>query len=336
MAERFAVDTEARADLGVTVYRLEDRESGLQATVVPAWGSTLLSLQAPIRGRPLEFMLMAPPEEIRRAPSSYGTPVLFPFPNRIRHARFTFAGRTYHLPVNHSHGHHIHGLVRDLPWRVTATATQGSASLTTEIAHTDHPVFAECYPFPFTLALIFSLRGPRLEITADVHNYGEHGMPMGFGLHPYFALPIVPEGRRQDCLIQIPAGHQWRLDDELLPTGEVIPVPPERDFRQLRPLDEVYLDDVYTRLERLEDGSSLCRLVDPQASAQVAVRADSQFREWVVYAPPHRPTLCFEPYTCPTDAPNLQERGLDAGLIVVPPGGHWTGTVWFEVGPATL
>ncbi len=84
MAERFAVTAEDRPDLGVTVYRLEDRESGLQATVVPAWGSTLLSLRAPVQGRPLEFLLTVPPEEIRRAPSSYGTPVLFPFPNRIR------------------------------------------------------------------------------------------------------------------------------------------------------------------------------------------------------------------------------------------------------------
>jgi aldose 1-epimerase len=38
-----------------------------------------------------------------------------------------------------------------------------------------------------------------------------------------------------------------------------------------------------------------------------------------------------EPYTCITDAINLQQRGVEAGLLVLPPGGRWTGVVELRV-----
>ena len=43
--------------------------------------------------------------------------------------------------------------------------------------------------------------------------------------------------------------------------------------------------------------------------------------------PPHRQAVCLEPYTCPTDAINLQQRGVDAGLLVLQPGEKWSGVV---------
>jgi aldose 1-epimerase len=51
------------------------------------------------------------------------------------------------------------------------------------------------------------------------------------------------------------------------------------------------------------------------------------FREVVVFTPPHRQAFCIEPYTCTTDAVNLQARGIDAGWRVLPAGQHWDGIV---------
>ena len=56
-----------------------------------------------------------------------------------------------------------------------------------------------------------------------------------------------------------------------------------------------------------------------------------ELRELVVFTPPHRQAFCIEPYTCITDAINLQQRGTDAGLQVLPPGGQWTGIVEMRV-----
>jgi aldose 1-epimerase len=47
----------------------------------------------------------------------------------------------------------------------------------------------------------------------------------------------------------------------------------------------------------------------------------------VVYTPAHRQAFCVEPYTCATDAVNLQARGIDAGWLVLPPGEKWTAVV---------
>ena len=59
-------------------------------------------------------------------------------------------------------------------------------------------------------------------------------------------------------------------------------------------------------------------------AATLRLRASPAFREVVVFTPPHRQAFCIEPYTCTTDAINLQARGVDAGLLTLPPGGRWT------------
>jgi aldose 1-epimerase len=51
----------------------------------------------------------------------------------------------------------------------------------------------------------------------------------------------------------------------------------------------------------------------------------------VVYTPAHRQAFCIEPYTCATDAVNLQARGIEAGWQVLAPGDRWSGVVELRV-----
>jgi aldose 1-epimerase len=53
------------------------------------------------------------------------------------------------------------------------------------------------------------------------------------------------------------------------------------------------------------------------------------FTNVVVFTPPHRHAFCVEPYTCATDAVNLEAHGRQAGWRVLPPGGRWAG--FFEM-----
>ena len=85
-------------------------------------------------------------------------------------------------------------------------------------------------------------------------------------------------------------------------------------------------DDVWTSIT-LEDGWSRCDMHDPHHGLTVATEADAVFREWVVYAPPDKPVICFEPYTCTTDAFNLQARGIDAGMVRLKPGESLKGSM---------
>ena len=67
------------------------------------------------------------------------------------------------------------------------------------------------------------------------------------------------------------------------------------------------------------------------------VLASKDFRDLVVFTPPHRHAVCLEPYTCITDAANLQAKGVDAGWRVwLPARALWTrskscAAVWNKV-----
>ena len=45
------------------------------------------------------------------------------------------------------------------------------------------------------------------------------------------------------------------------------------------------------------------------------------------FTPPHGQAICLEPYTCPTDALNLQAQGMDAGVLELAPGARWSASV---------
>ncbi len=308
-------------------YVLRDVETGAEARVLPEVGANCVQFRLAGPSGQIFDLLSAPPsaDRLREAPSRYGVPLLFPFPNRIRLGRYTFQGKTYQLTTN-SHGNAIHGLVINQRFRVEAAeATEHGAHLRCVVAHADLAGTAG-YPFPFRFVVDYVLRGSTLTLTVSATNTGDGPMPIGFGIHPYFSAPIAENGRREDCRIAVPVGERWELTASLVPTGRRIPLAPEDPLRTLTPLDGRMYDDVFGDVT-LVDGRSTCRLVDPAAGLEVALEADAGFREIVVYAPPGMPAVCFEPYTCATDAFNLNERGIDAGRIVLASGQVWTGTM---------
>ena len=82
------------------------------------------------------------------------------------------------------------------------------------------------------------------------------------------------------------------------------------------------------------DADGLCDRGAVESGAETLwVRASPAFRDVVVFTPPHRQAFCIEPYTCVTDAINLQPRGVDAGLLTLLPGGRWSAVVDVRLGP---
>ena len=327
MSEHFSVETGNDPLWPGSVVTLRDHAAGSWVRLLPETGCNLVSFGATLAGVERECLLQPADETPARGPENDGAPVLFPFPNRLRNGRAQFEGRTIQIDRAPGQPHAIHGLVRHRRWQVDHIGSEPSGVVARCSVEADAETLRQ-FPFPYRLMLTFRLLGPTLRVEIETENTGDAPMPMGFGWHPYFRLPLVPGGNRRDAVVQIPARRQWELDQTLVPTGTTRPIPPERDFRQARPLGELKLDDVYTDIERA-DGRSRCRLTDPSTGVRLDVTAGPTFREWVVYAPPTRPTICFEPYTCPTDAFNLAARGLDAGVIVLPPGEGWSD--WIEL-----
>ncbi len=69
--------------------------------------------------------------------------------------------------------------------------------------------------------------------------------------------------------------------------------------------------------------------MDEESGLQVMQQWGPAFREIVVYTPPGRNAVCLEPYTCATDAINLQQRGIDAGWQVLEPRAEFR--TWIEI-----
>lgn len=270
-------------------------------------------------------------EETGDRPSGSGIPLLFPFPNRIRAARYEWEGRTYELPesvVGWNADNAIHGFCLDRPWRVVESGGHfvKAAFRLSEDAADRLPL----WPADFLIEVRYEVRGPVLRCDVHVENPSDAPLPWGFGTHPYFTLPLGEDGDLPHCLIEAPAAEEWQLVD-CLPTGERTPVAPERDLREAPRFTDLKMDDVLTGLPAGDVVES--RIIDESAGLELVQRADGSFRELVVFTPPNRPAICLEPYTCTTDAINLHGRGIDGGLRVLEPGGSYDGWVEIRVGP---
>lgn len=328
--ERYTVETTQSTAFGPdgpTVVILRDHQAGSAARLLPGAGCNLVGFSARLGEREVEAFLQPSDEAVPHPIGSYGAPVLFPFPNRLRGGRAEFEGKTIQIDLAPGQANAIHGLVRDKPWRVDRQEGTADGALVRCSIEADADILRQ-FPFPFRLSLGFRLTEGRLRVEIAAENTGDSAMPLGFGWHPYFHLPLLPDNQRGTDLVEIPADRLWVLDDSLIPTGETVPVPPAKDFQRAKPIDGAYLDDVYTGA-RQNDGASVCFLRDPATGITLRVAAGPSFRDWVAYAPPHRPTICFEPYTCPTNAFNLASRGLKVGLIALKPKETWQD--WMEL-----
>src|SRR5258708_2975231 len=124
--------------------------------------------------------------------------------------------------------------------------------------------------------------GPSMALT--VSNPSAEELPYGFGIHPYFRLPIVPGGDPDRTRVVLPASNYWVLDG-YIPTGEIRPVDDRLDFRKGQPRTHLKLDDVLTGLA-FERDQCVCRLVDQALGAEFRLGFDRNFRELVVFTPP--------------------------------------------------
>ncbi len=346
---------------GAIAYRLTDTERRAEAVLYPAFGNNCVEFRttpdADTPGsenslsEPVDIFL--PPdhvEDLAHSPFHGGQPILFPFPNRVRDGVYTFEGTSYRMERllatgwDKGAGQAIHGLVADKAWTMTsAHADENGAVVKSHLQLDANPEIFEQYPFPCRITVTYRLYEGVLEMRTDVENMGEKTLPMGYGIHPWFpttlrpgvrmpaALQQITQEERSAAEVHVPTAAVWELE-HLMPTGRVAPVsedPEMFDLRTFRALNHRYYDHVFTQVAYRADGWSEGGLRDPATGLEMYLAADDKFREWVLYAPEKLPVIALEPYTCTTDAVNLETQGIDAGLIALPAGETWTGHIHF-------
>ncbi|MBT7099766.1 aldose 1-epimerase, partial [Candidatus Poribacteria bacterium] len=278
---------------GVAVVELCDVVREQRARIAPGLGATCFEYRVNHEGTP-RHVLEPPPDLASFAArlTGYGTPILFPFPNRIRDGKWTHRGRTHQFAHSGPGRNHIHGLVYNRPWQIEAlAATADAAVCAMTFDSLDHDEIGAQYPFPFQLVAEYTLQDSSLSLRFSATNVGEEVMPMGVGFHPYFSAPIASNTEPADCLITVPADAYWELDT-FLPTGDIRDVAGDYDLREGRAFDGMRFDDVFTRVILDDDRLSRCIVDDRGIGLRTVVESDAVFREFVVYTPPGRRSIC--------------------------------------------
>ena len=256
-----------------------------------------------------EADVMAPYAEDELPPYAAGT-VLMPWPNRLDGGRYTFAGKQYQLPITDvALGNAIHGLARWARW-VPVAVNASSVTLACDI-----PPQAG-WPFELRAEVTYALHPDHgLTVTAVARNHGETPAPFGAGFHPYLAL----HGHRLDeTTLHVPAQQRFVTDETQLPLGTQDVAGTPYDFGRARRLKALRMDDTFTA-----PGPST---VDVRTSSGGAhLWYDAAFGYVQVFTHENLgggpPAIAVEPMTCPANAFNT---GI--GLLVLKPGGAWTGT----------
>src|SRR6516164_3201905 len=117
MSDRNNIERREINGVNYEVIKLQCGEA--TAEIWPALGGNCVNWKTPTAGD----VLWSPDlSELIGRPTRGGIPILFPFPNRMRAGRFSFAGRTYQLPCNDStKANAIHGFSPRLPWQVQSS-----------------------------------------------------------------------------------------------------------------------------------------------------------------------------------------------------------------------
>jgi aldose 1-epimerase len=308
---------------GVPIYVLRDTSRKVEVRVVPSLGHNAYSMK--INGREIFW---TPSEKLSDAvakPALMGNPFLAPWANRIDGMSFWANGKerklngaTGNLRLDQN-GLPIHGLVLYTDrWKVAgATASASAATLRSRLELNNVPEWMGQFPFPHAIDMTYRLSQGELEIVTEIENLGSEPMPVAIGYHPYYRL----EGGRDAWTVRIPAREHVELSSKLVPTGKRTPVE-KPDL----PLKGNRLDDVYANLNRNAKGEAEFAMTNGQQTLTFAF--GPKYAVGVVYAPPGRDFVCFEPMAAITDAFNQNHKGLYPELQTIPVGGKWKES-WF-------
>ena len=263
-------------------------EDGSRATIAPERGGVLRRFARPTR-QGIVDVLQDPP----------GSPVMFPIAG-FSHAdgqpdRYRWDGEVRPMP--------IHGFAMRLPWR---QVERDRSSVRLELGPGE--ATGAAYPFAFRLVLSYALDRGCLRTALEVENVGDRPMPFSTGFHPYVRLPLTSAGRRERCVVRLPACREY------VARPEGIVAEPGRTPRKLAATAPAAPARHFADLETLH-----ADLVDELSGLRVSLDAtlDSSFRCLTAWSPQaDAPFYCIEPRSALQDA--FSYGGLQ--LTVLAPG----------------
>jgi len=224
--------------------------------------------------------------------SGSGTPILFPFPGRLKGQVYNYGGQEYHIDSDDGAGNAIHGFVLNRPWRVIETTMD---RIVGEFQPSiDDPAVLNQWPSDFMIRCTYSVVSDGIEATYVIKNPSKADLPCGLGTHAYFRLPTGSDAA-EEVIVTCPVTERWNLEN-LLATGHVAPLNESEPLSKGVPFRDIKLDDVFSGII-FQDSQATATIANPSSGTQLVYTWDEACEFCVIYTPPHREAICMEPYT---------------------------------------
>jgi aldose 1-epimerase len=155
------------------------------------------------------------------------------YANRIAGGRFTLDGREVQVDQNEG-ANHLHGGVAGFDLKIWQIESQSDTHVTFVTTSPDGEMG---YPGALTARATYRLQGLGLEI--EMQATTDALTVVNLVNHAYFNLAGQGAGDVLSHHLQVEAGHYLPVDDQLIPTGEVLSVTSTAfDFRTMRPIGQ--------------------------------------------------------------------------------------------------
>lgn len=255
-------------------YILTDKKAQSQIEVVPERGGIITRWR--IGKKDLLYLdatRFANPELSIRG----GIPILFPICGNLPDNTYRCDLGQYQLKQ--------HGFARDLPWTVTDTDIENSASITLTLNSNDETLAV--YPFEFMLLFTYQLQDNSLKIIQSYINESDEIMPFSAGFHPYFAVKD-----KEQLSFEIPASQYIsHLDRQIYP------------FKGKFDFDSQEIDLAFTSIDK---HSAAIR--DNLDRTKIKLRYSDFFSTLVVWTIKDKDYVCLEPWSAPRNAINTSKK----------------------------
>lgn len=205
----------------VTLYTLENK-NGLTAGIIN-YGGIIVSLNVPDKNGKFDDIVLGYDnieDYLERSP--YFGAIIGRFSNRLEGATFSLNGVTYNLNKNEGNNH-IHGGIKGFDkklWDARILNDENGDSLELSLFSPDND---ENYPGNLEVRVIYRLTDSNcLEI--EYYGASDNDTVLNMTNHSYFNLSGCNSGQILDHQLQINAHFYTPINNELLPTGEILSV----------------------------------------------------------------------------------------------------------------
>jgi len=235
-------------------------------------------------------------------------PVLFPIVGALKDDSYTYQEKTYNLAR--------HGFARESTFTI---AEQTADTICFELRADENSL--RHYPFLFRLRIRYTLLDERLTCEYEVMNEGDEPMWFSIGGHPAFHVPLQEGLLYTDYYLEFSEPEtleRWPLQGNLINTH-----PKEflKDENML-PLhhDLFAFDAIVLKKVKSESIALKSRASDHGLSMRI-----DEFPYFGIWAAPHAPFVCLEPWQGIADSVYHNQKLEDKeGMISLPPAGVWS------------